>query len=82
MLIHGSAGGVINMHEVAVALQQAGIDAIAPDMRGHGGSGTKGDIGFVGQLEDDLADVMGEADRLGLSSDGSSSGIRLAAASC
>ena len=67
VLIHGSAGGGINMHEVAQALQKAGIDAMAPDMRGHGGSGSKGDIGYVGQLEDDVADVLGEADRLGLS---------------
>ena len=67
LLIHGSAGGGINMHEVARALQKVGFDAIAPDMRGHGGSGSKGDIGYVGQLEDDLADLLGEADRLGLS---------------
>lgn len=67
VLIHGSAGGGINMHEVAQALRQAGIDAIAPDMRGHGGSGTKGDIGYVGQLEDDVTDLLAEADRLGLS---------------
>jgi len=66
VLIHGSAGGGINMHEVALALQGAGIDAIAPDMRGHGGSGRKGDIDYVGQLENDVTDVLGEADRLGL----------------
>jgi pimeloyl-ACP methyl ester carboxylesterase len=66
VLVHGSAGGAINMHEVARALQKAGIDSIAPDFRGHGGSGTKGDISYVGQLEDDLADVLAEADRLGL----------------
>jgi non-heme chloroperoxidase len=67
VLIHGSAGGGVNMHEVARALQKAGFDCIAPDMRGHGGSGRKGDIDYVGQLEDDVADVLGEADRLGLS---------------
>lgn len=66
VLIHGSAGGGINMHEVARALQKAGIDAIAPDMRGHGGSGTTGDIGYVGQLEDDVTDLLAECDRLGL----------------
>lgn len=30
----------------------------APDIRGHGGSGTRGDIGYLGQLEDDLADLV------------------------
>ena len=30
------------------------------DIRGHGGSGTRGDIGYVGQLEDDLADFVAE----------------------
>ena len=28
------------------------------DIRGHGASGTRGDIGYVGQLEDDLADFV------------------------
>jgi alpha-beta hydrolase superfamily lysophospholipase len=28
------------------------------DIRGHGTSGTRGDIGYVGQLEDDLADFV------------------------
>ena len=67
VLVHGSAGGGINMHEVARALQKAGIDSIAPDMRGHGDSGTTGDIGYVGQLEDDVTDLLAECDRLGLS---------------
>jgi pimeloyl-ACP methyl ester carboxylesterase len=29
-----------------------------PDMRGHGASGTRGDIAYLGQLEDDLADFV------------------------
>ena len=38
------------------ALAGHGVETFAVDMRGHGTSGTRGDIGYVGQLEDDLAD--------------------------
>lgn len=58
VLIHGSAGSGSSMHALAKALQAAGISAYAPDMRGHGASGRRGDIAYVGQLEDDLADFM------------------------
>jgi alpha-beta hydrolase superfamily lysophospholipase len=58
VLIHGSAGSSVNMHAVAKALAAAGIRAIAVDIRGHGRSGTRGDIGYLGQLDDDLADLM------------------------
>jgi alpha-beta hydrolase superfamily lysophospholipase len=34
------------------------VETFAVDMRGHGTSGTRGDIGYVGQLEDDLADFV------------------------
>jgi alpha-beta hydrolase superfamily lysophospholipase len=34
------------------------VETFAIDIRGHGGSGTRGDIGYVGQLEDDLADFV------------------------
>jgi pimeloyl-ACP methyl ester carboxylesterase len=30
------------------------------DIRGHGSSGTRGDISYLGQLEDDLADLVAE----------------------
>jgi alpha-beta hydrolase superfamily lysophospholipase len=58
VLVHGSAGHSANMHGVAQALAAAGIPALALDMRGHGRSGTRGDIGYVGQLDDDLADAI------------------------
>ena len=35
-----------------------GVEIYALDIRGHGASGTRGDIGYVGQLEDDLADFV------------------------
>ena len=40
------------------ALAERGVETFAVDMRGHGASGTRGDIGYVGQLEDDLADFV------------------------
>jgi pimeloyl-ACP methyl ester carboxylesterase len=33
------------------------VTAVALDIRGHGASGTRGDIAYPGQLEDDLADL-------------------------
>ncbi|MGY3288567.1 pimeloyl-ACP methyl ester carboxylesterase [Bradyrhizobium sp. LM3.6] len=36
------------------------METWALDIRGHGGSGTRGDIGYVGQLEEDLVDFVAE----------------------
>jgi len=52
----GSSGGTI--HALSQALATHGVETFAVDMRGHGTSGTRGDIGYVGQLEDDLADFV------------------------
>jgi alpha-beta hydrolase superfamily lysophospholipase len=52
----GSSGGTI--HALSQALAARGVEAYALDMRGHGVSGTRGDIGYLGQLEDDLADFV------------------------
>jgi alpha-beta hydrolase superfamily lysophospholipase len=60
IVIHGSSGssgGTI--HALSQALAGHGVETFAVDMRGHGTSGTRGDIGYVGQLEDDLADFVG-----------------------
>src|SRR5262245_31078007 len=59
VLIHGSAGNSANMHGVAKGLMVVGVRAVALDIRGHGRSGTRGDIGYIGQLEHDLADAIG-----------------------
>ena len=59
IVIHGSSGssgGVI--HALSAALAAHGVESYAVDIRGHGTSGTRGDIGYVGQLEDDLADFV------------------------
>ena len=58
ILAHGSSASSLEMHAVAKALASAGVTAVAPDIRGHGGSGARGDIGYIGQLEDDLADLL------------------------
>ena len=59
IVIHGSSGssgGTI--HALSKALAAHGVETFAVDMRGHGTSGARGDIGYVGQLEDDLADFV------------------------
>ena len=61
ILIHGSSGNGTAMNVMGRALAAAGITAIVPDMRGHGFSGTRGDIAYLGQLDDDLADLVAHA---------------------
>src|SRR5262249_6508477 len=58
ILIQGSAGSSVAIHALADALAARGVETYAPDIRGHGGSGTRGDIAYLGQLEDDLADLV------------------------
>jgi alpha-beta hydrolase superfamily lysophospholipase len=58
VLVHGSAGSSLNMTALGGALAGAGVPAFAPDIRGQGLSGRRGDIDYVGQLEDDLADFL------------------------
>jgi non-heme chloroperoxidase len=58
VLVHGSSGSSASVHGFAKALQAGGISVFAPDIRGHGASGRNGDIDYVGQLEDDLVDLL------------------------
>lgn len=58
IVVHGSAGSSIAVHALAQALAARGVETFAPDIRGHGGSGTHGDIGYRGQLADDFADLV------------------------
>ncbi len=60
IVIHGSGGHSTGMNEIAKRLAAGNFLVIAPDMRGHGGSGTRGDIGYYGQLDDDLDDLVAE----------------------
>jgi non-heme chloroperoxidase len=59
MLIHGSSGESSGMHAVAKTLSAIGDTVYAPDLRGHGHDGNPGDIGYIGQLDDDLVDFVG-----------------------
>jgi hypothetical protein len=34
--------------------------AVAVDIRGYGASGMRGDIAYIGQLDDDMTDLVGE----------------------
>jgi non-heme chloroperoxidase len=58
VLIHGSAGSSSDMHPLALALQRAGVTVYVPDIRGQGANLPHGDIGYLGQLDDDMADFM------------------------
>jgi len=58
VLVHGSSGSSNGMHTLAQAMASAGYSAYALDIRGHGESGPKGTIAYIGQLEDDLEDFL------------------------
>ena len=59
VLVHGSSGTDVSMLKAAQALQAAGATVYAVSLRGHGGSGTaNGDVSYIGQLDDDLADFV------------------------
>lgn len=59
IFIHGSSGSSATVnHALTHAMSARGVETWALDIRGHGGSGTRGDISYVGQLEDDLIDFV------------------------
>jgi len=73
VLVHGSSASSRSLHPMAQALAAAGYTVDALDVRGHGDSGTRGYLGtsgangkggkeskggYIGQLEDDMADFM------------------------
>jgi pimeloyl-ACP methyl ester carboxylesterase len=58
VLVHGSSANARSMHVVAQGLAASGMTVDALDMRGHGASGERGHIAYIGQLEDDVADFM------------------------
>ncbi|MGA7806927.1 alpha/beta hydrolase [Bradyrhizobium sp.] len=65
IVIHGSSGSSGGpIHALASALAVHGVETWAVDIRGHGVSGTRGDIAYVGQLEDDLADFVAEVRKI------------------
>lgn len=58
VLVHGSSSRNQSLHPLARGLSQTGWNVLVPDVRGHGDSGTRGQIRYIGQLEDDLEDFM------------------------
>lgn len=58
VVLHGSIHDSRTMHSVGVLLSMQGVAVYALDVRGHGGSGRRGDIDYIGQLEDDLVDLV------------------------
>ena len=54
-LIHGSSASSNSLHPLAKGLSAAGYKVYSIDVRGHGESGPKGHIDYIGQLEADLA---------------------------
>lgn len=58
VVVHGSCGDSHSMHAMAQTLSAAGYDAYVLDVRGHGESGVRGYIRYIGQLEHDLEDFV------------------------
>jgi pimeloyl-ACP methyl ester carboxylesterase len=58
VLIHGSGTESSVMNALAKTLRATGATVYTPDLRGHGSSGRRGDIDYIGQLDDDLADLV------------------------
>lgn len=60
VLIHGSSGHSVHLHAFAQYLSARDVATVClPDLRGHGPSPqVRGDIAYIGQLEDDLADLV------------------------
>jgi pimeloyl-ACP methyl ester carboxylesterase len=58
IVIHGSSGTTRSMHLVAEAIHAKGPTVYALAMRGHDGTGRSGDIDYIGQLDDDVADFV------------------------
>ncbi|MFQ5437407.1 MAG: alpha/beta hydrolase [Paracoccaceae bacterium] len=58
VLVHGSGWHGLQFDRLARALA-AQADVLVPDLRGHGVSpARRGDVDYIGQLEDDLADLI------------------------
>lgn len=62
VLVHGLLASSFELNRTSGLLREAGqAEVVALDLRGHGGSqGAPGDTAYVGQYEDDLADVINQ----------------------
>ena len=68
VLVHGSGWHGMQFHAMASALARQDLaTVIVPDLRGHGRDPERrGDVDHIGQLEEDLADLIGHLRALGL----------------
>ncbi|MCC5979177.1 MAG: alpha/beta fold hydrolase [Salinarimonas sp.] len=58
VMIHGSAWNGMPLESLGRRVAQY-ADVLIPDLRGHGAApGRRGDVDYIGQLEDDLADLI------------------------
>ncbi|MEZ4592029.1 MAG: alpha/beta fold hydrolase [Chloroflexota bacterium] len=60
ILLHGSGWHSMQFYPLAKALSEVGAaTVVTPDLRGHGfNPAMRGDVAYIGQLEDDLADLI------------------------
>ena len=59
VIIHGSGGHGAAYDWLAAELAKTGAGVLLPDLRGHYGTdGPRGDVRYIGQFEDDLADLV------------------------
>lgn len=65
VLIHGSSANLRSLHPLARHLRDAGYSVYSLDVRGHGESGERGHIAYIGQLEDDLDDFLTQVNPAG-----------------
>lgn len=63
VLVHGSGWHGGQFQGLGAALAAQGLaDVVAPDLRGHGPAPQRrGDVDYIGQFEDDLADLIAQA---------------------
>lgn len=65
VLLHGSAWHGLALHHLAAGVAASGTaHVVVPDLRGHGARpARRGDVDHVGQLEEDLADLLADERR-------------------
>jgi pimeloyl-ACP methyl ester carboxylesterase len=61
VIVHGSGGHGAAYDWLAAQVALTGAEVLVPDLRGHfGADGARGDVDYIGQYEDDLADLIAQ----------------------